>query len=681
MKRILCFFCFFLLASAFPARTQTSVRAELSVQKERVSAGERFFLALKITLPKGWHVYWKNPGDAGEAVELKLNLPQGFKETGRFWPAPKRFSVGSLTEYGYDHEAWLLIEVQAPDQQKQAELLEISGHAVWLACHRECVPMAQDVSTVVMVGTDSDDAGIENDQISEVIADLPKKTDQAVFFETTDSLILSIPLPKDAVSAYFFAENSKILTHSAPQTMKTAQNRAFLFMKKGQNADVVTSERIKGTAVFYNVQGETVESWEIDALKTEKELPAFEEPFVLYEFLTALFFAFLGGILLNLMPCVFPVLSLKAFRLLNANQAGDAVDRRLAGLSYTAGVVVSFLAIGLILVGLKSAGTELGWGFQLQYSPFVLGLSLFMFFLGLVFSDVISVGEKISAFSMNLGRNWSDFGTGVLAVVVATPCAAPFMGTALGYGLMNPAPVTLSVLAVMGFGLALPFLLLDFYPSLGKFLPKAGSWTMTFRHFLAFPLYGASAWLLWVLAAQEGSEALAVGLISLIALAFCAWLHKTAAETQMLKRTSLAFFLLTIAGIGYGFCVLSPTYREHKEQTSINWLPYDSDKIQEYKKAGVPVFIKFSAKWCLTCLVNEKTAFSSVKLAEEFRKKGVAAFLADWTSRSDEITAVLESYGRGGIPLYVYYAPYAEQPLILPQLITDQTILSVLKDL
>lgn len=677
MKRILCFFCFFLLTGSVFAQTQTTVRAELSAQKERVSAGEKFFLALKLTLPKGWHVYWKNPGDAGEAIDLKLNLPKGFKETERFWPVPKRFNVGSLTEYGYDHEAWLLIEVQAPERQKEEEVLEISGHAVWLACHKECVPMAQDVSTLIMAGGFSDN--VEDDQISEVVAELPKKTDQAVFYETKDSLILSSPLPKEAVSAYFFPEKPKILIHSAPQIMKTAQDLAFLFMKKGQDADL--SERMKGTVVFYNIQGEIVNSWEVDALKTEKELPVFDEPFVWYEFLTALFFAFLGGILLNLMPCVFPVLSLKAFRLLNVNQSADAADRRKSGLSYTAGVITSFLVVGLVLIGLRSAGTELGWGFQLQYPPFVLGLSLFMFFLGLVFSDIISVGEKISALSMNLGRNWGDFGTGILAVVAATPCAAPFMGTALGYGLMNPAPVTLSVLAVMGFGLALPFLLLDFYPALGKCLPKAGAWTMTFRHFLAFPLYSASAWLLWVLAAQEGSEALAVGLISLIVLSFCAWLYQTATETQTLRKTSIAVVLFTIVGIGYGFYVLSPSYVERKEQTGINWLPYDSDKIQEYRESGVPVFVKFSAKWCLTCLVNEKTAFSSVKLAEEFRKKGVVSFLADWTNRSDEITAALESYGRGGIPLYVYYAPYAETPLILPQLITDQTILSVLEDL
>ncbi|MBO4644230.1 MAG: thioredoxin family protein [Alphaproteobacteria bacterium] len=679
MKRILYIFYFFLLLGSFSARSQVTVPAEILPQKETVSAGEEFFLALKLKLPRGWHVYWKNAGDAGEAIDLKLTLPEGFAETGRFWPTPRRFKVSSLTEYGYDRDAWLLVGVRAPDKFGEKEVLEISGRAVWLACHDECVPMAQDVATLIVFDRETKSA--ENEELAAVVAELPEKTDRAVFFETPDSLILSHSLPDQAVSAYFFPENSKTIIHSAPQRMKVADNKAFLFMQKVPAEDFVPSEKLKGTLVFYNVQGETLKAWDIEASKTADGLPVFEEPLVLYDFLSALFFAFVGGVLLNLMPCVFPVLSLKAFRLLNVDKSSDPAARRKAGLCYTAGVVLSFVLISLVLIGLRKAGAELGWGFQLQYPPFVYGLCLFMFFLGLVFSDVVSVGEKISAFGLNLGRNWGDFGTGVLAVVVATPCAAPFMGTALGYGLMNPAPVTICVFVVMGLGLAFPFLLLDFYPSLGRFLPKAGAWTALLRQFLAFPLYGAAAWLLWVLAAQEGNAALGVGLIGIVTISFCCWVFQAAVNTDSLKKISLIVLLVTIITVGYGFAVLSPSYLEAQKQTGIEWQPYDTDKIQEYRQAGVPVFIKFSAKWCLTCLVNEKTAFSSAELAETFRRKGVAAFAADWTNRSDEITAALESFGRGGIPLYVYYAPHAKQPQILPQLITDQTILSFLKDL
>ena len=679
MKRILYIFCFFLLTEPLPAQAAPAVRAELRAQKETISAGREFFLALKLTLPKGWHVYWKNPGDAGEPVSLRLDLPEGFEETGRFWPAPERFSVGTMTEYGYKREAWTIVRIRAANRLEDGGIYEISGKAVWLGCHTECVPMSQNVSTSVAAAQAT--TGIENDEVSRVIADLPEKTDNAVFYETPDSLILSLTAPDRTAGAYFFPEDLNKLDYSAPQQMKTAQNKTFLFMKKSAAPDFVPSDRINGTVVFYNTQGEKIAASDVSALKTDEKLPAFAPPFVLTEFLTALFFAFAGGVLLNLMPCVFPVLSLKAFRLLKSNGEIDPIERRKAGISYTAGVVLSFVAIGAGLLALRAAGTELGWGFQLQYPPFVFALCLFMFFLGLVFSDVIVVGERLSAQGMNLGRNWGDFGTGVLAVVVATPCAAPFMGTALGYGLISPAAVTLGVFAVMGLGLAFPFLLLDFYPSLGRFLPKAGAWTMTFRNFLAFPLYGASAWLLWVLTAQAGNGALAVGLTGLTAVAFCCWLIRASACSDFLKKASVVMVLITTVAVGYGCHVLSPSYIEAQKQSKIDWKPYDADQIGEYRQAGVPVFIKFSAKWCLTCLVNEKTAFSSAASAEAFRKNGVAAFSADWTNRSDEITAALESFGRGGIPLYVYYAPHADTPLILPQLITERTILSLFDDL
>jgi len=678
MKRILYIFCFFLFSGTFSANSEAVISAELLPQKETVVAGKEFFLALKLNLPRGWHVYWKNAGDAGEAVELTLDLPQGFEETGRFWPTPRQFKVSSLTEYGYSRKAWLLIKIRAAEELKEKEVLEISGRAVWLACRDECVPMAQDVSALVVAGWETEND--ENEEVAEVIAELPEKTDQATYFETPDSLVLSHSLSDQAVSAYFFPENSKTLIHSAPQKMKVVQNKAFLFMQKASAEEFVPFEKLKGTLVFYNVQGEIVKAWDVTASKAEEKMPVFEKPLILYEFMTALLFAFIGGVLLNLMPCVFPVLSLKAFHLLNVNEVNPS-ERRKSGLYYTAGVVLSFVFIALILLVFRRAGTELGWGFQLQYPPFVFGLCLFMFFLGLVFSDIIGIGEKLSAFGLNLGRTWGDFGTGILAVIVATPCAAPFMGTALGYGLMNPAVVTVSVFIVMGLGLSFPFLLLDFYPSLGRFLPKSGAWTVLLRHFLAFPLYAAAAWLLWVLAAQEGNEALAVGLCGIVAVSFCGWLSRVAAEKDSWKKFSRSVLLLTVIMIGYGFYVLSPSYLEARKQTGIDWQPYNADKIQEYRQAGVPVFIKFSAKWCLTCLVNEKTAFSSKRLKEAFRQKGVAVFAADWTNRSNEITAALENFERGGIPLYVYYAPHAEKPLFLPQLITDQTVLSVLKDL
>ena len=677
MKRLLYIFSFFLFSVAARAQTEPTVRAELLTERETVESGSEFWLALKLDLGRGGHVYWKNAGDAGEPVELKLELPDGFSETGRYWPAPEKFSTGPFTEYGYGGRAFVLVRVKAPENLTQGGLYGILAKASWLACFSECIPMARDLDTLVVAGT----GGASNGEVARMVAQLPEKGRDAAFFETPDSLILETGDDKNAASAYFFPAAAKVLTHSAPQTVKKADGRLYLFMKKAAAEEYADTDAIDGTLVFYNVQGERIRSFDIVAQKTHSDPPVLAEPVVLSDFLAALALAFAGGVLLNLMPCVFPVLSLKAFRLLKPDNVVDAAGRRRGGMFYTAGVIGSFLVVGALLICLRDAGSKMGWGFQLQYPPFVLGLCLFLFFLGLVFSDVVGVGERLSAFSMNIGRNWGDFGTGVLAVVAATPCAAPFMGTALGYGLMNPAPVTFGVFAAMGAGMALPFLMLDLHPALGRFLPKAGAWTMLLKRFLAFPLYAAAAWLLWVLSAQGGAFSLGVGLSCVVLVAFAAWLAGNAARTGVLKRTAA---VVTVAGMflsGAGMFVLSPARMQAKQSAQIEWRPYDTEEIQECRKAGVPVFIKFSAKWCLTCLINERAAFSSGALKEAFRAKGVAAFSADWTERGDDITVALESFGRGGIPLYVYYAPYAAQPQILPQLITEKTVLQAIEDL
>lgn len=668
MKRILCVFSFFLLLFPFRAGGEETPHAELLAQKETVAAGESFFLALKIKLKAGEHVYWKNAGDAGEAVELTLNLPDGFRETGRYWLVPERIGADGFVEYGYSgNAAYFPVRIKAPDVLPDG-VFEIAGRAVWLACGDECVPMAQDVA-LVMVARNGLPA-FENAEVAEAVASLPPKDETAVFFETPETLVLSANAPERAKTAYFFPSKPNVLTHSAPQSMKIGNGKAFLFLKKAAQEDYSPVERLDGTLVFYTASGDVAAAFEIDAPQSAENLPVFDEPVVLKDFLFALALAFAGGLLLNVMPCVFPVLSLKAFRLIKSGDI-DPAARRKSGVLYATGVLASFAAVAGVLIALRSAGAELGWGFQLQYPPFVLGLSLFMFFLGLVFSDIVVIGNGLAAFGRNVGKNWGDFGTGVLAVVVASPCAAPFMGTALGFGLMSPPFITVCVFLAMGIGLAFPFVLLDFVPSFAKRLPKAGTWTVLTRHLLAFPLYGAAAWLLWVLTAQEGDAALAIGLAGLIAVAFASAFAGAAQENGRLKKTSVVVTIAAVLFVGYALTAVSPSTVAARKAERIDWQPYDAAQIQEYRRAGVPVFIKFSAKWCLTCLVNEKTAFSSAEVAAAFRQKGVAAFSADWTNRDGAVTAALESFGRGGIPLYVYYAPHAEQPVLLPQLVTS----------
>lgn len=670
MKRLLSVFCLFSVLFAFKASAQAPIQADLITQKEGVLPAGELVAALKLTMPDGWHVYWKNAGDAGEPTETKLTLPDGFSETGRLWTVPEKFSVGTLTEYGYHGQAYFPIKIKAPDTLNEGEILQIKAKATWLACKDVCVPMQAEPTAFVTAGIEGD----ENTELTAVLNELAQLQRNAVFYETNGGLVLRLPKPAKAENAYFFPDSGKVLTHNAPQTLKIKDGEAFLFLTKALPEDFESPEKLTGTVVFYNGLGDKTAAFEVAAERTAEPLPVFET-FVWREFLSALLFALLGGFLLNLMPCVFPVLSLKAFSLLSAKT--DKAQMKRESLLYTAGVLASFAVIGAFLVALRKAGAELGWGFQLQYPPFVLFLSLFMFFLGLLFSDMVTVGEALSGFGMNFKHGLGHFGTGILAVFVASPCAAPFMGVALGYGLMNPAPVTMAVLLMMGVGLAVPFLVLGFFPQTAKFLPKPGAWLMLFRRFLAFPLFGAAAWLLWVLAAQEGSVALAWALTCLISVAFATWLCGVAQSAPKFKLWAGFAVALTVLGIGYALTAVSP--KRESAADKIEWMEYRADEVENFRKQGFPVFLKFSAKWCLTCLVNDKTTFAAADTVEAFKEKGVAAFFGDWTTRDDNITAAIESFGRGGIPLYVYYAPNAEKPVILPQIVTLSEIRALLR--
>ena len=670
MKRLLSVFCLFSVLFAFQASAQAPIQADLITQKEGILPAGELFVALKLNMPEGWHVYWKNAGDAGEATEVRLDLPDGFSETERFWTVPEKFSVGPLTEYGYHGQAYFPIKIKAPDNLKHGEILQIKATATWLACKDECVPMRAEPTAFVTAGIEGD----ENFELSAVLDNLAQPRTDAVFYETNGGFVLRLPQSVKARKAYFFPNSGKVLTHNAPQTLKTKDGDAFLFLTKAAPEDFESPEKLAGTVVFYNDLGDKTAAFAVEAERSAEKLPVFEA-FVLREFLGALLFAFVGGFLLNLMPCVFPVLSLKAFSLLSAKT--DGAQRKREAVLYTAGVLFSFAVIGVALVALRRAGAELGWGFQLQYPPFVLFLSLFMFFLGLLFSDMLVVGEGLSDFGMNFKHGLGHFGTGILAVFVASPCAAPFMGVALGYGLMNPAPVTMSVLLMMGVGLAMPFLILGFFPQAAKLLPKPGAWLMLFRRFLAFPLFGAAAWLLWVLAAQEGTDALAWALACLTLVAFATWLCGVAQSYPKFKLWAGLAVVVAVLSVGGALSNVAP--KQAGDADKIEWIDYNADTVESFRKQGIPVFLKFSAKWCLTCLVNDKTTFAAADTVKAFKDKGIAAFFGDWTTRNDDITAAIESFGRGGIPLYVYYAPNAEKPVILPQIVTPSEIVDLLR--
>jgi thiol:disulfide interchange protein DsbD len=378
---------------------------------------------------------------------------------------------------------------------------------------------------------------------------------------------------------------------------------------------------------------------------------------------TALLFAMLGGVILNLMPCVFPVLSIKALSLTNSGLSTR--KRHYHGLAYTAGVISTFIAIATLLISLRAGGEALGWGFQLQSPLFITALIYLFFVMGLGFSGILEAGAGL----MNIGQSTTEgqglrqsYATGILAAVVASPCTAPFMGTALGAALTQPAPVALTIFAGLGFGMAFPFLLLSWLPGLASRLPRPGAWMETFKQALAFPLYLTSVWLLWVLGRQAGADAVAAVLAGLVFTALAIWLL---AKRSGLRAASAAVALVIALAL--------PLSATRPAQPAL-WEPYSAQRLAQLLAAERPVFVNLTADWCITCLANERVALSSADFAATLRSEGIAYLKGDWTNYNAEITALLNANGRNGVPLYLFYAAGQKTPAILPQILTPGLI-------
>ena len=401
---------------------------------------------------------------------------------------------------------------------------------------------------------------------------------------------------------------------------------------------------------------------------------------------TALVLALLGGLILNLMPCVFPVLSIKALSLIQQAD-NDPLETRLHGWAYTGGIQLSFLLLGVLLIVLKSGGAEIGWGFQFQSPLFVLLVAYLLFAVGLSLSGVFTIGGSIVGVGSNLARRsgyTGSFFTGVLASIVATPCTAPFMGAALGFALTQPPLIQMAVFQSLGLGLALPYLFLSHWPSLQQRLPKPGIWMERLKQGFAFPMYAASVWLVWVLAQQAGTNAIAFALAGMVAIAFAAWLY----EITKLSATKTRFSGASVATLALFAALFGSIYAINSLAANVqtggvlshdqNWEPYSSSRLKELRAAGKPVFINFTAAWCISCLVNEKVALSQKAVIDSFKHEGITYLKGDWTNRDVEITRVLADFDRSGVPLYLFYpAGTAEKPIILPQILTPELVTRV----
>jgi thiol:disulfide interchange protein/DsbC/DsbD-like thiol-disulfide interchange protein len=687
-----------------------NVKAHLVSEVSAIAPGQSFWVALEFNIRDGWHTYWRNPGDSGQATTLKWQLPQGFTAGDIVWTTPHRFEIPPLVNYGYAKHAVHLVNITAPrDLKAGAPIVApivLSAKASWLVCSDVCIPEDADLQLKLPVSAatgavDPADAA----PFTAARSDLPS----AQFAATTariqgDQLVIALGKEWGATlpqikSLAFFPYDEGGIEYAAPQTLTRNQDAVELAMKLGYQPPKAGSVRGVLLATEQSGNDTVTVPMEIAANLSgtggseAKGSPRFAPaPAPAAEKTTAslpvlLAFAILGGLILNLMPCVFPVLSIKAIGLVEQAKKHPAAVRT-KGLVFAAGVISSMLCLAAVLLTLRAGGEQIGWGFQLQSPLFVTLLLYLLLAVGLNLSGVFEVGGGLAGVGDGLTQGDSyraSFFTGVLTTLVATPCTAPFMAFAVGAALTQPPIVALCIFAALGFGLALPYLLLSFAPWTRRALPKPGAWMDTLKQVFAFPIYASAAWLLWVLAQQTSSFGLGAALAGAILIALAAWAYqksKSSAATGRvvaLATATLAVLLAILLPVRFAdVAAAASSVSAHGAQAADEWQPYDAAQVAKLNAAGRPLLVNFTASWCLTCLVNERNAFTDSAVQEVFRSKGVTLMKGDWTNRDPAITQALASFGRAGVPLYVVYnaKPGATQPLILPQLLTASVVQS-----
>jgi thiol:disulfide interchange protein DsbD len=687
-------------AQAAPIVKTEHVEAQLVSDKVAAQPGKPVLVGLKLRMAPEWHTYWKNPGDSGLPTRIQWVLPEGWKAGDIQWPYPKPLPVGPLMNYGYEDEVVLLSELTPPASAKPGPVV-IGAKAEWLVCKDVCIPEKGELELAMPVadGEAAADprflAHIERSQRM-----LPVKAEGWKFESSLAGKTLIVRLsPPAGTSApqkvTFFPERELLIEPAAPQKLVREGDAVRIEMKLAEPAlKDVTS--VAGVAVAQSDwPGTTRKAIEVDAPVSATPIAAAgaagsgatAQPGGGSEIggsaWTALAFAFLGGILLNLMPCVFPVLGIKVMGFVE-HAHGETRAMRMQGVIFAAGVILSFLVLAGLMLGLRAGGMQLGWGFQLQSPVVVMLLAGLFFVLALNLSGVFEWGLFAQTLTSNLsarGRYADAFVSGVLATVVATPCTAPFMGAAVGYTLTQDTSVSLAVFAALGAGMALPVLLLALNPRLLKRLPKPGAWMETFKQVLAFPLYATVAWLVWVLGAQSGNDAVLALLGGLVLLAMGAWMYGRWHHSTSLWRPAVAI-LFAVAGLALAWPAPqgagAPGQPPVAKAGELPWQEWSPERVAELTSQGKAVFVDFTAAWCVTCQVNKRVALNNDDVVKAFAARGVIPLRADWTRNDPRITETLAGLGRNAIPVYALYLPGREAPLLLPEVLTPSIVLAEL---
>ena len=639
-------------------------RIELLIESNSIEPGDELLVGFKFSLSPGWHTYWVNPGDAGEGASIKWNLPKDVKASKILWPGPERIPVEPLMTFGYEDEVVLLTKIYTT---KNTDIpLTLNALVSWYTCKEICIPQEAEVSIPIKLGFKSPSSS--NRLLKQTLENVPTPFKGTYRVQSLDgSYIIQGQYEdnKQYDSIYFFPRFYGLTDY--------VESQLYEKNKDSFSLQVQPSE--------LKIEHESFEG--VLATKKDGRLSYFEINHTLnsdnssqeFSVLTLIIFAFLGGLILNVMPCVFPILSIKILRFVEQSE-NSSYKTFKQGCLFSVGVIVSFLLIAALLLSLKSGGESIGWGYQLQ-SPIVVSLLFYLFIvMGYIFMSNIIIGSslaRLSLISSSKGDSLESFLTGVLAVIVASPCTAPFMGSAIGFALLQPSFYSILIFLGLGIGFSLPYLVLSAKPSLLSFLPKPGQWMETFKQFMAFPMWASALWLLWVLSGQVDSQEVIQVLLGALTITTGLWLlEKNNSKSNLVKwMIRLPFVLLLI----FAFWLVPTTYSDSDETQ--DQLAYTPQLLEDLRDENNLVFLNFTADWCITCKVNEAVALKTSEVSKVLAEKNITYLEADWTRKDPVISKALEQYGRTGLPLYLLF-PSEGDPLILPEILTEDILLSYL---
>jgi thiol:disulfide interchange protein len=712
-----------LLAAAIPSFAASTsadlphVHVQLISPFAQLQPGTSNDAGIYFKLEPGWHVYWRNPGDAGEPPHIKWTLPQGVTAGPIQFPVPKRLPLGPLMDFGYEDEVLFPMGVIVTPNAA-AGRTTLHAKVDWLVCRGSCIPEKTELEITRDIAPAPSGLGTPLQPDHDIWVRLANKQPQSPpaslkigFVPTATGFRMTVNTGQKETGASFFPAEPDILSNPAPQAVTPTASGLTLDLKKDENLaatpkeltgllqlsngrayEVVVpqgspkaakaatyagrSEQASGTATSPATSANTSSSGGTSNSSPSATPGAFK----------AAGLAFLGGLILNLMPCVFPVLFIKGLSLVQSGNE-ERHKLRVHGFVYTAGILVSFWLLVGALLGLRSAGSHLGWGFQFQSPVFLSLMAALLFFLGLSLAGQFEIGLTLTSAGGSLAAKQGyagSFFTGVLAVIVATPCTAPFMGAAIGYALSQSAAVTFAVFTALALGLAAPYVVLTLQPAWTRILPRPGAWMEVLKQAVSVPIFGTVIWLAWVLANAYGAAVLAALLVSFLLLAMAGWFlgRWPAQRWSTIVASLIVIAVVAVAVVAPGqLAMIATSPVQTATASTTGWQPWSPDVVTKYQSQGRPVFVDFTASWCLSCQVNERIAFGSPAVQKAFADSNIVLMRADWTRYDDSITRTLNSLGRSGVPTYALYVPGESAPRLLPEVLTPGIVTDAIAQL